>query len=147
MAYEELEAHLLALGARPRSEPLPDETWAAVGLAPGDVPPVARWLLDHFAGSTFARGARLVDGDRVVDELGWLLDGEELVAAYESTRDCLPAAVLPFEDDGADNHLCLDLATGQVLRHVHDAPLDGRHLVPRADSLESFLAALRPGED
>ena len=141
MSDDKLAAHLISLGATTRSSPLEDSTWQGLGLDPAEIAHVARWLLDHFAGASFANGAAYTSDDD--DALGWLLDPAELIEAWEDTRECLPAALLPIENDGADNHLCVHLQTGAVYQHVHDAPSTD-HVEFLSDSLEEFLWSLRP---
>lgn len=142
-----ITAHLDSLGARPRVEALGDGVWEAMGLRRDSVPHDLRWLLDHYAGTGFSRGAVLRENGVPVVDVGWILGADELAEAWEDTRDCLPPGALPFTEDGGGDHVCADLGSGAVLLHVHDAPLGEAHLRPVADSIETFLLALEPSAD
>ena len=77
-----------------------------------------------------------------------ILDAAELAAARADLAETLPPDPIPFENDGADNHLLVGLGTGnsgQVFRYLHDAPTP-RQVELVDDSFEHFLSALHPGE-
>lgn len=109
------------------------------------VPDLVRWLWTRFDGVRFAEGAAYLDptlGRRVT--IGWLLSADEVAVAFEDTLEVLPAACVPVFNDGADNHVCIDLSAVDtpVLLHVHDAEVE-RRLRPLGPSFERFLLDLQ----
>jgi hypothetical protein len=150
VAFEEIEKHLVDLGVEPLGGgghvPVGDEVWGEVAPQGGaHVPEVLRRLFARFGGFRFPEGALYHDprygGDVMV---GWFLDGQEMLEAFEDTRDALPENVVPVSNDGGDNHLAVGVGpdnSGVVYFHVHDAPA-GSNLYVVDDSVEHFLASL-----
>jgi hypothetical protein len=150
MAYEDLDAHLLDLDARLRTAAADEESWIEIGVdsatSAGDL---LRWLVGRFGGSSFGVSASYRDPRTGRDVLlGWILDPPELVETLTDLDGLLPPDSIPFENDGADNHLLVGVSrrnSGRVFRYLHDAPTDRRiELVD--DSFEHFLRSLHPGE-
>ena len=150
MAHEELDAHLLSLGARPRGSGIDEEAWAEAGVDSATrTGGLLGWLVGRFGGSSFGASASYRHPRTGRDVLlGWILDAAELAAARADLAETLPPDLIPFENDGADNHLLVGVGTGnsgQVFRYLHDAPTP-RQVELVDDSFEHFLSALHPGE-
>jgi SMI1-KNR4 cell-wall len=149
MAYDDIEAHLSALGIVPLTdlfEPIGEDTWRAIETASGgEFPEVVRWLFDRFGGFRFDESVYYHDHRRQAKALvGWFLDGVELTEAYESTRASLPANIVPLANDGNDNFVCVGVGpdnAGTVSFYLHDLPTERRHY-RLSDSMENFLRAL-----
>jgi hypothetical protein len=150
MAHEELDAHLISLGARPRDSGIDEQAWVEADVDPAtSTGRLLRWLVGRFGGSSFGASASYRHPRTGRDVLlGWILDEAEVAAARADLAEILPPDLIPFENDGADNHLLAGVGTGhsgQVFRYLHDAPT-ARHVELIDDSLGHFLSALHPGE-
>jgi hypothetical protein len=147
MAHEELDAHLLSLGARIRGSGSEEEAWAEVGVdSVTRTGGLLRWLVGRFGGSSFGMSASYRHPRTGRDVmLGWILDAPELAATRVDLAETLPPDLIPFENDGADNHLLVGINSGQVFRYLHDVPTP--HQVELVDdSFEHFLNSLHSGE-
>jgi len=149
MAYDDIEAHLSALGIVPLTdlfEPIGEDTWRAIEAASGgEFPAVVRWLFDRFGGFRFDESVYYHDHRRQAKALiGWFLDADELSEAYTSTRGSLPADIVPLANDSNDNFVCVGVGrenAGTVSFYLHDLPTERRHY-RLSDSIENFLRAL-----
>src|SRR5262245_46165828 len=162
MAFEDLEAHLIAIGISPPHNPFkPDEVavwkpidasvWKPIEVEAGSAfPDVVRWLFARFGSFSFRpMGAYYFDPRYRSDVmLGWFLDAKELADVFEYTRENTPRDVVPLFNDGGDNFVCVRVGegAGDVWFSIHDAPLDKR-LYKIHDSIETFLRNLRAGTD
>jgi len=149
MAFEDLEAHLQALGIAPLSdqfEPIADETWQAIEAAAGGAfPEVVRWLFTRFGGSRFDDSTYYNDRRRQSKALfGWFVDAAELTEAFERTRGSMPDDMVPLANDGHGNFVCVSLGpdnAGVVSFYLPRLSTDRRHY-RLADSVEDFLRSL-----
>lgn len=149
MAFEDIEAHLFALGIAPLTEqfePIDIETWQGIEAASGgEFPEVVRWMFMRFGGFRFNESAYYYDRRRHTKAMiGWFLDGPELIEAFESTRASLPPDIVPLANDGSDNFVCVGVggdSAGVVSFYLHDLPAGRRHY-QLADSVEDFLQSL-----
>jgi hypothetical protein len=149
MAFEDIEAHLFALGIAPLSdqfEPIAAETWGAIEAASGGAfPEVVRWLFTRFGGFRFDDSAYYNDRRRQTKAIiGWFLDAAELTEAFEWTRASMPHNMVPLANDGNNNFVCVGVGAehaGVVSFYLHDLPTDRRHY-RLADSIEDFLRSL-----
>lgn len=151
MAYEELDAHLLRLGAMPQRSGIDEGAWVEAGVdSATSTGGLLRWLVGRFGGSSFGESASYRHPRTGRDVLlGWILDATELTAARADLAETLPPDLIPFENDGADNHLLVGIGagnSGQVFRYLHDAPTP-RQVELVDSSFEHFLGALHPGEN
>jgi hypothetical protein len=149
MAFEDIEAHLFALGIAPLTdqfEPIGAETWGAIEAASGgEFPEVVRWLFARFGGFRFDDSAYYLDRRRQTKALlGWFLDAAELTEAFEWTRVSMPHDMVPVANDGNNNFVCVGVGAenrGVVSFYIHNLPTDRRHY-RLADSVEDFLHSL-----
>jgi hypothetical protein len=150
MAFDDLEAHLSALGIAPFSdqfEPIPDETWQTIEAATGGAfPDVVRWLFTRFGGSRFDDGTYYIDPRRHSKTLfGWFLDAAELTEAFDRTRGSMPDDMVPLANDGHGNFVCVDVGAenaGVVSFYLPRLSTERRYY-RLADSVEDFLRSLR----
>jgi hypothetical protein len=149
MAFDDIEAHLSALGIAPLTdlfEPIGEDTWRAIEAASGgQFPEVVRWLFDRFGGFRFNETVYYHDHRRQAKALiGWFLDAVELTEAYEATRASLPPNIVPLANDGYDNLVCVGIGhdnAGTVSFYLHDLPTERRHY-RLSESIENFLRSL-----
>jgi len=149
MAFEDLEAHLVALGIAPLSdvfEPIADETRQAIEDATGGAfPEVVRWLFTRFGGSRFDDSTFYNDRRRHSKALfGWFLDAAELTEAFERTRGSMPDDMVPLANDGHGNFVCVGVGpdnAGVVSFYLPRLTTDRRYY-RLADSVEDFLRSL-----
>lgn len=152
MAFADLEQHLRDLGFTPSDAPFSpalDGTLDEIeDRSGGELPEVARWLLVRFTGASSATGAFYADPRYQTGVmLGWFLGRDELIDAFETTRERLPADVVPIANDGGDNYLCVGVGAGNagaVSFLVHDAPdvPERPAHYPIAPAIEPFLRGL-----
>jgi SMI1-KNR4 cell-wall len=147
MDMELIAGHLADLGARAISDGNAGAAWDDIAEQAGAEPAaLVRQIWGRYDGFRFPQGVYYPDPENGGDTmLGWFLDSAELTEVYEDTRETLPPTLVPISNDGADNHVCIDIGSpaAPVSFHVHDAPI-GEQISALAGSFEEFLLSLHP---